>query len=99
VVPSPSLRQVFAGGRRRITEHYTDTQGYTDLVFGLFELLGFRLAPRGDLLQALHSIILNIFVCFAALYAVKQTKLILGAGPARRAANLHYSQADLPRDW
>lgn len=30
----------------RITEHYTDTHGYTDLVFGLFELLGFRFAPR-----------------------------------------------------
>jgi TnpA family transposase len=30
----------------RIREHYTDTHGYTDLVFGLFELLGFRFAPR-----------------------------------------------------
>ncbi len=29
-----------------IREHYTDTHGYTDLLFGLFELLGFRFAPR-----------------------------------------------------
>jgi TnpA family transposase len=29
-----------------IKEHYTDTAGYTDLVFGLFTILGFRFAPR-----------------------------------------------------
>ena len=29
-----------------VREHYTDTHGYTDLLFGLFELLGFRFAPR-----------------------------------------------------
>lgn len=29
-----------------IREHYTDTHGYTDLIFGLFELLGYRFAPR-----------------------------------------------------
>ncbi|QOY37630.1 Tn3 family transposase [Anaerobacillus isosaccharinicus] len=29
-----------------IDEHYTDTAGYTDLVFGLSHLLGFRFAPR-----------------------------------------------------
>jgi TnpA family transposase len=29
-----------------IKEHYTDTSGYTDLIFGLFTLLGFRFAPR-----------------------------------------------------
>jgi len=29
-----------------ITEHYTDTHGATDLVFGLFTLLGFGFAPR-----------------------------------------------------
>lgn len=29
-----------------IREHYTDTAGYTDLLFGLFTLLGFRFAPR-----------------------------------------------------
>ncbi|MGL4569104.1 MAG: Tn3 family transposase, partial [Fusobacteriaceae bacterium] len=29
-----------------ITEHYTDTAGYTDQVFGLTHLLGFRFAPR-----------------------------------------------------
>lgn len=29
-----------------IKEHYTDTHGYTDLIFGLFELLGYRFAPR-----------------------------------------------------
>jgi len=29
-----------------IKEHYTDTAGYTDLLFGLFMLLGFRFAPR-----------------------------------------------------
>ncbi len=29
-----------------IEEHYTDTAGYTDQVFGLAHLLGFRFAPR-----------------------------------------------------
>lgn len=29
-----------------IEEHYTDTAGYTDQVFGLCHLLGFRFAPR-----------------------------------------------------
>lgn len=29
-----------------IKEHYTDTAGYTDQVFGLTNLLGFRFAPR-----------------------------------------------------
>jgi len=29
-----------------IEEHYTDTAGSTDLVFGLFEALGYRFAPR-----------------------------------------------------
>jgi TnpA family transposase len=36
-----------------IEEHYTDTAGFTDHVFGLCHLLGFRFAPRmrdiGDL--------------------------------------------------
>lgn len=30
----------------RIEEHYTDTAGFTDHVFGLMPLLGFRFAPR-----------------------------------------------------
>jgi len=30
----------------RIAEHYTDTAGFTDHVFGLMHLLGFRFAPR-----------------------------------------------------
>ncbi|MBP1931914.1 TnpA family transposase [Ammoniphilus resinae] len=30
----------------KIEEHYTDTAGYTDQVFGLTHLLGFRFAPR-----------------------------------------------------
>ena len=30
----------------RIDEHYTDTAGFTDHVFGLVHLLGFRFAPR-----------------------------------------------------
>jgi TnpA family transposase len=29
-----------------IDEHYTDTAGYTDQVFALSHLLGFRFAPR-----------------------------------------------------
>jgi TnpA family transposase len=29
-----------------IEEHYTDTAGYTDQVFALSHLLGFRFAPR-----------------------------------------------------
>jgi len=29
-----------------IYEHYTDTHGSTDLIFGLFEILGYRFAPR-----------------------------------------------------
>ena len=30
----------------QIEEHYTDTAGYTDQVFGLFHLFGIRFAPR-----------------------------------------------------
>lgn len=30
----------------KIEEHYTDTAGFTDQVFGMMHLLGFRLAPR-----------------------------------------------------
>jgi len=30
----------------RIAEHYTDTSGFTDHVFALMQLLGFRFAPR-----------------------------------------------------
>ena len=30
----------------RIEEHYTDTAGFTDCVFALMHLLGFRFAPR-----------------------------------------------------
>src|SRR5208337_2673434 len=30
----------------RIEEHYTDTMGFTDHVFALMHLLGFRFAPR-----------------------------------------------------
>lgn len=30
----------------RIEEHYTDTAGFTDHVFALMNLLGFRFAPR-----------------------------------------------------
>ena len=30
----------------RIEEHYTDTAGFTDHVFALCHLLGFRFAPR-----------------------------------------------------
>lgn len=30
----------------RIEEHYTDTAGFTDHVFALMHLLGFRFAPR-----------------------------------------------------
>ena len=30
----------------RIEEHYTDTAGFTDHVFGLMQLLGFHFAPR-----------------------------------------------------
>ncbi len=30
----------------RIEEHYTDTAGYTDQVFGLSHILGYRFAPR-----------------------------------------------------
>lgn len=29
-----------------IREHYADTHGYTDMIFGLFELLGYTFAPR-----------------------------------------------------
>ncbi len=29
-----------------IVEHATDTHGYTDLVFGLFDLLGLQYSPR-----------------------------------------------------
>ena len=30
----------------KIEEHYTDTSGFTDHVFALMHLLGFRFAPR-----------------------------------------------------
>lgn len=30
----------------QIKEHYTDTAGFTDHIFGLMHLLGFRFAPR-----------------------------------------------------
>jgi TnpA family transposase len=30
----------------RIREHYTDTAGFTDQVFGTCHMLGFRFAPR-----------------------------------------------------
>jgi TnpA family transposase len=30
----------------RVEEHYTDTAGFTDHVFALMHLLGFRFAPR-----------------------------------------------------
>ncbi len=42
----------------RIDEHYTDTAGFTDHVFGSMHLLGFRFAPRIRELnrdKALHS--------------------------------------------
>ena len=29
-----------------IHEHYADTAGYSDLIFGLFDVLGYRFAPR-----------------------------------------------------
>jgi len=31
---------------KHLVEHYTDTVGFTDHVFGLMHLLGFRFAPR-----------------------------------------------------
>ncbi len=37
----------------RIEEHYTDTAGFTDQVFGMMHLLGFKLAPR---IRNLHDI-------------------------------------------
>jgi TnpA family transposase len=42
-------RRAIGGGHAsnlRIAEHYTDTAGATDHVFGLCHLLGFRFAPR-----------------------------------------------------
>jgi TnpA family transposase len=30
----------------QIEEHYTDTSGFTDHVFALMQLLGFKFAPR-----------------------------------------------------
>jgi len=30
----------------KIEEHYTDTAGFTDHVFTLYHMLGFRFAPR-----------------------------------------------------
>lgn len=44
---------LYHGSPLKIEEHYTDTAGFTDHVFGLCHLLGFRFAPRirgiGDL--------------------------------------------------
>jgi TnpA family transposase len=44
---------LYHGSELKLEEHYTDTSGFTDHVFGLCHLLGFRFAPRlrdvGDL--------------------------------------------------
>ena len=37
---------LYHGSELKIDEHYTDSAGYTDHVFGLCHLLGFRFAPR-----------------------------------------------------
>lgn len=37
---------LYHGSDLRIEEHYTDTAGFTDQVFGMMYLLGFKLAPR-----------------------------------------------------
>jgi TnpA family transposase len=37
---------LYHGSDLRIEEHYTDTAGFTDQVFGMMHLLGFKLAPR-----------------------------------------------------
>ena len=44
----PSLREPAARSRLLlpIAEHTTDTAGYTDLVFGFFDLLGLQFSPR-----------------------------------------------------
>ncbi|MBV9085107.1 MAG: Tn3 family transposase, partial [Acidobacteriaceae bacterium] len=40
------------GSDLAIQEHYTDTAGFTDHVFALCQLLGFRFAPR---IRGLHD--------------------------------------------
>lgn len=45
-MPFMSLTDCYHETDLTIEEHYTDTAGYTDQVFGLSHLLGFRFAPR-----------------------------------------------------
>ena len=37
---------LYHGSELKLEEHYTDTAGFTDHVFGLCHLLGYRFAPR-----------------------------------------------------
>ena len=46
VRPQLALRYPYHESDLRIEEHYTDTAGFTDHVFALMHLLGFRFAPR-----------------------------------------------------
>ena len=61
----------------RIEEHYTDTGGFTDHVFGMTHLLGFRFAPR---IRNLDDMRLHIprGVPYPALQALLGDKLNVG---------------------
>ncbi len=63
----------------RIAEHYTDTAGATDHVFGLCHLLGFRFAPR---VKDLKDLVAELMAARRA----KQTAIRANDGIAREAA-------------
>jgi TnpA family transposase len=72
----------------RIEEHYTDTAGFTDHVFGLMHLLGFRFAPR---IRGLKD--KNLFVAGdAKAYPTLMTAGLLGDSINVRLIRAHWEQ-------
>ena len=61
----------------RIEEHYTDTSGFTDHIFALMHLLGFRFAPRIKDLQDTKLYITGSSDDYPALSALIGGKIIL----------------------
>lgn len=59
-----------------IEEHYIDTAGYTDQVFALIYLLGFRFVPRIRDLSDIKLFTLNKCYKFSNLYGILKGKII-----------------------
>lgn len=60
-----------------IEEHYTDTAGYTDQVFGLSHLLGFRFAPRLRDLSGARLYLIDKFSCNNNIFPLFKGKINL----------------------